>query len=142
MSLHPKEMNWIVPLVLRMAVMTRLIRSHVRTASLMSPIYSIWGKISSRIEAIVPPRFPKSVAGAIVAATIILSSLLSPQFEENTTVNGAISLLGYGFCITMLWATSRNLRMVEWRTVIDGMLMQFLLGLLVLRTNVGYNIVN
>jgi CNT family concentrative nucleoside transporter len=72
----------------------------------------------------------------------VLGSMLSPEFEENTRVNRAVSLFGYGFCILMLWMTSRNRRRVDWHTVIVGIFLHFVIALVVLHTNVGYNVFN
>jgi CNT family concentrative nucleoside transporter len=49
-------------------------------------------------------------------------------------------LVGLGLIIFAFWVTSRHRRHVNWRTVIGGMLAQYIVGLFVLRTQAGYDI--
>jgi CNT family concentrative nucleoside transporter len=42
--------------------------------------------------------------------------------------------------LAVFWATSADRRRINWRTVIVGMLAQYIVGLFVLRTGVGYDI--
>lgn len=133
-------MNWVVPTLLWAAIMIRLITFHVYAAWLMSPIHFLWEEVAGRVLSHIPRRFQHPIGGIIVGAAIIIVAMVSPEFEDNTRVNRVISLVGYGFCICLLWATSRNKRMVDWHTVIVGILMQFLIALFTLRTRAGYDI--
>merc|ERR1712000_499490 len=58
----------------------------------------------------------------------------------STRDNRAVSLFGLAVFIFVLWATSRNRKMINWHTVIVGMLVQFIIGLFVLRTMAGNDI--
>lgn len=133
-------MNWVVPTLLWAAIMIRLITFHVYSAWLMSPVYFIWEEAAGRVLSLIPRRFQHPVGSIVVGAAIIIVAMVSPEFEDNTRVNRALSLVGYGFCICLLWATSRNRKMVDWHTVIVGILMQFLIALFILRTNAGYDV--
>jgi len=83
-------------------------------------------------------RIPLSAA--LVIAVIIVGAMASPEVADNTRANRAVSLFGLAVFIFVLWATSRNRKMIQWHTVIVGMLMQFIIGLFVLRTKAGFDI--
>jgi len=135
-------MNWIIPLILWMAVMVRLITLHVYSAWLMSPIYFIWDEVSGFVLSFIPRRLQHLLGGILVACAVVVVTMINSDFEDNTRVNRGISLLGYGFCIVLLWATSRNRRAIDWYTVIVGIMMQFVIALLVLRTSTAYDILS
>jgi CNT family concentrative nucleoside transporter len=120
--------------------MIRLVTFHVYSGWLMSPISLLWDKISDRIMEIIPRRFQHIMSGVLVGIIIVAGAMTSQEFEDNTRVNRIVSLAGYALCIALLWATSRNRRMVNWRTVIVGILLQFAIGIFVLRTSAGFNI--
>jgi len=79
-------------------------------------------------------------AAALVVAVICVGTFASPEVEDNTRANRAVSLFGLVVTISVLWATSRNRRKIVWHTVIVGMLLQFIIALFVLRTRAGYDI--
>ena len=82
-------------------------------------------------------------AGALFTiAVIVVGSFASPESQDNTRANRAVSLFGLLVFIAVLWATSRNRSKVKWHTVIVGMLVQFIIALFVLRTGVGFDIFN
>lgn len=66
--------------------------------------------------------------------------MASPESEDNTRANRAVSLFGLAVFIFVLWATSRNRKAIQWHTVIVGQLVQFIVALFVLRTKAGYDI--
>ncbi|KAL6415560.1 uncharacterized protein AUP68_02124 [Ilyonectria robusta] len=83
----------------------------------------------------------RTPAGAAVTiGAILIGSFVSEEKEDNTRENRAISLFGMLVFIAFLWATSRDRSKINWRTVIGGMLAQYIIGIFVLRTGVGYDI--
>ena len=68
---------------------------------------------------------------------MLVGGFASPESQDNTRGNRAISLFGLGVIIFVLWATSRDRKRIKWHTVIVGMLVQFLVALFVLRSGAG-----
>src|SRR3954453_14217140 len=48
-----------------------------------------------------------------------------------------ISALGIGIILAVTWAFSTNRKMVPWRTVIWGMILQFVFAIFILKTPIG-----
>ena len=68
---------------------------------------------------------------------MLVGGFASPESQDNTRSNRAISLFGLAVIIFVLWATSRDRKRIKWHTVIVGMLVQFLVALFVLRSGAG-----
>lgn len=122
--------------------MFRLITFYTGTRFIMSPLSLAWRTTSTKGTSLIPPKLRLPISAAIVITLIVVVAMISPEFEDNTRVNRAVSLSGLAICLFLLWLTSRNQSMINWRTVIVGMLMQFAVALFVLRTSVGFNIFN
>lgn len=138
--LHHDDRNWVVPFLLWLAIMLRLVFFYVPIRYVSGPIKLIWKNTAVRIYDIIPEKL-RTIAGAAVAiSAILIGSFVSEEFEDNNRSNRAISLVGMLLIIACFWATSRHRRHVNWRTVIGGMLSQYVIGLFVLRTGVGYDI--
>lgn len=138
--LHRKDMNWVVPMLLWIAVMERLITFHVYSGRIISRICFVWDEISRKVLSIIPGHRHHIIGGIFFALIVIIGAMVSPEFEDNTRINRVVSLAGYFLCMGMLWATSRNKRMINWHAVTVGILMQFLVGLFALRTSTGFGI--
>jgi CNT family concentrative nucleoside transporter len=61
----------------------------------------------------------------------------SPSYFTIIIMQRFIPLLGIAAFLLLAWALSSNHRRVQWRIVVGGMLMQFALGLLILRVPEG-----
>ena len=68
---------------------------------------------------------------------MLIGAFVSPESQDNTRANRAVSLFGLAVIIFGLWATSKHRSMIQWHTVIVGMLVQFIVALFVLRSGVG-----
>jgi len=77
-----------------------------------------------------------------VITVILLGTFLSPESADNNYKNRAISLAGLTVTYFLLYLTSSDRRRIVWRTVLVGVLCQYLLALFVLRTQPGYDIFN
>jgi CNT family concentrative nucleoside transporter len=103
-------------------------------------MHFIWNNTAVRFVALIPEKLRIPSGAALVIAVIIVGAMASPETADNTRDNRAVSLFGLAVFIFVLWATSRNRKMIVWHTVIVGMLVQFIIGLFVLRTSAGNDI--
>ncbi|KAF8859969.1 H+/nucleoside cotransporter [Acephala macrosclerotiorum] len=138
--LHRGDKNWVVPLLLWMAIMFRLVTFYTGSRFLTTPVHFVWRSTALNVTSLIPSRLRLPISAAFMIAVIVIGAMLSEEFEDNTRVNRAVSLSGIGVCLFLLWLTSRNRRLINWHTIIVGMLMQFVIALFVLRTAVGFNI--
>ena len=90
-----------------------------------------------RFAALIPEKLQVPAGAILVVAVILVGGFASPENQDNTRANRAVSLFGLAVIIFVMWATSRNRKMVVWRTVIVGMFVQFIVALFVLRSSVG-----
>ena len=97
----------------------------------------VWSNTAVRITTFIPEKLRISAAAVLVIAVILIGSFVSPESQDNTRSNRAVSLFGLAVFIFAFWATSRNRKKVVWHTVIVGMLTQFIVALFVLRTKAG-----
>ncbi|KPM35812.1 hypothetical protein AK830_g10762 [Neonectria ditissima] len=138
--LHRDDKNWVVPFLVWLCVTLRLFFFHVSSRYVSGPIRWVWHHSAVVIYDKIPPK-GRTPAGAVVAiAAILVGSFVSEESANNTRANRAISLFGMLVFIAFLWLTSKDRSRVNWRTVIGGMLAQYVIGLFVLRTGVGYDI--
>ena len=138
--LHRNDRNWVVPFIVWLCIAIRLITFHAPVRHLTNGIKWVWARTALVIYNAIPAKF-RTLAGATVAvATILTGSFASEEREDNTRENRAVSLFGMAVIIFAFWLTSKHRSKVNWRTVIGGMLAQYVIGLFVLRTGVGYDV--
>lgn len=138
--LHHDDRNWVIPFIFWLAIMLRLVFFYVPSRYVSGPIKLVWKQTAVRVYDLIPEKL-RTPAGAVVAiAAILVGTFVSNEFEDNNRKNRAISLFGMAVIIFAFWATSRHRSAVNWRTVIGGMLAQYVIGLFVLRTKAGYDI--
>lgn len=100
-------------------------------------MHLIWNNTGVRIAALIPEKLQVPAGAALVVVVILIGGFASPESQDNTRANRAVSLFGLAVILFAMWATSRNRKMVVWRTVIVGMFVQFIVALFVLRSSVG-----
>lgn len=105
-------------------------------------MYWVWNHTAVPAVSLIPEKLQVPASGALVVVVILIGAFASEESQDNTRENRAVSLFGLVVLIAALWATSNNRRKIVWRTVIVGMLVQFIIALFVLRTGVGYDIFN
>ncbi|KAH0562531.1 hypothetical protein GP486_002779 [Trichoglossum hirsutum] len=132
--------NWVIPFLLWLAITLRLLFFYVPITTVTGPMHFVWNNIGVRAGNRIPEKFRVPFAAALVVAVICVGAFASPEIEDNTRANRAVSLFGLAVTIFVLWATSRNRRKIVWHTVIVGMLLQFIIALFVLRTRTGYDV--
>lgn len=138
--LHRDDKNWVVPFLLWLAITLRLVFFHVSIRYVSGPIRWTWQHTAVVIYNMIPEKFRTLAGAAVTIATILVGSFASEETEDNTRENRAISLFGMALILFFFWATSKARNRINWRTVIAGMLAQYIIGLFVLRTQVGYDI--
>ncbi|KAL4875031.1 Na+ dependent nucleoside transporter C-terminus-domain-containing protein [Aspergillus karnatakaensis] len=138
--LHRYDLGWLIPFLLWLAITLRVIFVYVPISIIMRPVKWVWKNTASRFVALIPERLRIPGGALVTIATILVGSFASAEAPGNSRADRAVSLFGLVVCIFLLWATSRNRKMINWHTVIVGMLVQFIVALFVLRTTAGYDI--
>lgn len=100
-------------------------------------MHFVWNNTGVRFAQLIPDKLKIPAGASLVVAVFLVGSFASPESQDNTRDNRAVSLFGLAVFIAALWATSRNRKRVKWHTVIVGMLTQFVIALFVLRTKAG-----
>ena len=142
LALHRNDLGWVVPFLIWLSITIRIITLYVPITVVSKPMHIVWTNTGVRFGNMIPERLQIPAGALLVIAVIIIGAFASPETASNTRGNRGISLLGLAILILVLWATSRNRKKIVWRTVIVGMLVQFLIALFVLRTGTGYDIFN
>ncbi|KAK9670779.1 hypothetical protein K7432_017486 [Basidiobolus ranarum] len=132
----------LVPSLLWAFVSLKVMFYHVPTSVVSKPIGWVFSQLirfamrfSSRVRWIVSVVF--------TVAFIVGITLGLPVVKGHSTLTDRVRSLG-GLCafILLLYATSTDRKRIRWATVISGILLQFILGLFILKTSVGYDIFN
>lgn len=106
----------------------------------LRPVYWTWTHTFVPLGNLIPSKLQIPLAAVLVVMVILMGTFLSPQSSDNNYKNRGISILGLFVFYVILYITSANRSKIVWRTVIVGLLCQYLLALFVLRTQVGYDI--
>ncbi|KAF9364475.1 hypothetical protein BGX34_001404 [Mortierella sp. NVP85] len=116
-----------------------LIAAHTSEGTFANPAHAVWTKGADAINSL-PLRVRQVVGYGIFPVAIILTAVVREDNEYGTRVQRVISLCGLLFFLLVLYATSRNRKLIHWPTVATGIGLQFLLGLFVIRTYIGQTI--
>lgn len=100
----------------------------------------VWNNTGVRFAGLLPDAWKAPLGAFLVVAVIFIGAFASPESQDNTRDNRAVSLFGLVVIIFVMWATSRNRKAVKWHTVIVGMFIQFIIALFVLRSGAGFDI--
>jgi len=138
--LHHDDKNWVVPFLVWLSIILRLIFFYVPIRYVSTPIRWVWHNTAVKIQSFIPEKFRTLAGATLTVAVILVGSFVTEESADNTRENRAISLFGMAVIIFAFWATSRHRKAINWRTVCGGMLAQYIIGLFVLRTQVGYDI--
>ncbi|KAJ3058600.1 hypothetical protein HK102_010403, partial [Quaeritorhiza haematococci] len=127
----------------------RLLAQHVSMSQVIyTPLSNVLVRssvpqgIGRTFKKVVPERFRMLVFGIFVASLLLLTLLLTPIDEQyGNLVSRLQSFAGIFVLLGILFATSADRRAIPWRTVVVGLLLQFLIAIFVLRTQLGISIV-
>jgi CNT family concentrative nucleoside transporter len=137
MVLHRKQEGWLKPFLVYLAITLRIITLHVSTKYVTKPIAFVFVNTIKKPVDMIPSKMQLPLGAAGTVAVIILGTFVTEETADNTRANRAVSCFGLLVFIFCFWATSRHRSLVKWKTVIVGMLAQFILALFVLRTTAG-----
>jgi concentrative nucleoside transporter, CNT family len=140
--LHRDDLGWLIPFLLYLAITLRIITLWVPVTYVTRPMHWTWNQTGVRVYNLIPEKLRLPAAALVTIAVFLVGSMVSEESANNTRGNRAISLVGLGLLIAILYATSRNRSKIRWHTVIGGMLTQFIISVFVLRTDAGYDIFN
>lgn len=115
--LHRNDKNWIIPFLLWLAITLRLIFFHLPISIITKPMHFIWNNTGVRFANLIPEKLRVPLGAALVVAVIIIGAMASDEVADNTRANRGVSLFGLVVFIFVLWATSRNRKMIRWHTV-------------------------
>lgn len=138
--LRRKTLGWVVPFLVYLCITLRIVFFYVPISIIARPIYWVWRNTAPRFVSFIPEHLQTLAGAALVVSVILIGAFVSPEAADNTRENRAISLFGLIVLLGGLWLTSKDRKKIVWRTVIVGMLVQFIMALFVLRTQVGYDI--
>lgn len=137
--------KWLIPTVLWGMLMVRLISWHCRILYVLFHYAAkVWNFFTNIVyEKVLTTRPRRLMVGAtITVGVILLGTFVPAEIEFSKREDRAISFCGLVVAVLGLWATSRNRSKIQWNAVIGGILMQYIIGLFVLRTKAGYDIFN
>lgn len=140
--LHSKDAlntrtGWLKPFLLWLAISLRLFFFHVPITIVSKPMRFVWRNTGPKIVNMVPEKVRAPLGALFVIAVMMIGAFASPESQDSTRANRAVSLFGLGVIIFVMWATSNNRSAVRWHTVIVGMFVQFIVALFVLRSKAG-----
>lgn len=135
-------LGWLKPFLVYLAITIRVITFFVPASLFMRPLKMAWKQTAVRVYNLIPAKLHKPLAAALTVTVMLIGTFASEESQDNTRANRAVSLFGLLVMIALLYATSRNRSLIQWHTVIGGMLTQFVVALFVLRTQAGYDIFN
>ncbi|KAL5337882.1 Na+ dependent nucleoside transporter C-terminus-domain-containing protein [Aspergillus crustosus] len=138
--LHRYDLGWLIPFLLYLAITLRMIFLYVPISLFTKPVHFVWKSTASRFVALIPEKLRIPAGGLLTISVIIIGSFASAEAPGNSRSDRAVSLFGLVVFLFVLWVTSRNHKMINWHTVVVGMLVQFIIALFVLRTKAGYDI--
>lgn len=140
--LHRHDMGWLKPFLVYLAITVRLVTFHVSTKYVTKPIAFVFVNGVKKPVDMIPEKLKLPLGAAGTVAVILLGTFVTKESQDNTRANRAVSIFGLIVFLGVFYITSRKRSAIRWKTVIVGMLAQFILGLFVLRTGAGYDIFN
>ncbi|KAM0719336.1 hypothetical protein Q7P37_005241 [Cladosporium fusiforme] len=140
---HPgtaEPKNWVVPFLLWLAITVRIVTFYIPISVVYKPLRSVWKNSVSRGVNMIPEKFRLPLGALGTVGVMLLGTMVTDSVGENNRANRGISIFGLVVLMFGMWATSRNRKAINWHTIIMGMLVQYIIALFVLRTQVGYDI--
>ena len=92
------------------------------------------------MEKVVPEGHRTITGAGVVLAALFLGVFIPGETLYNKRSDRAVSIFGYLVFLAGLYITSRHRKNINWKPVIVGILVQFIMGFFVLRTTLGKTI--
>ncbi|KAG0365148.1 hypothetical protein BGX24_004253, partial [Mortierella sp. AD032] len=134
-----KEGNLLVLSLLYAAIVWWLILQHLPVGSVSGPISYVWNGGAHLIE-MMPPLVVKIIGYGIPPLALVLTAALRADDMHGTRAQRLISCLGLVVLLAITVACSKKRSAISWKIVWTGIFMQYILGLLIIRWTVGYEI--
>ncbi|KAF8947822.1 hypothetical protein BGZ47_007746 [Haplosporangium gracile] len=134
-----KEGNLLVLSLLYAAVVWWLLLQHLPVGSVSGPIGAVWNGGASVLE-MLPPLVVKIVGYGIPPLALILTAALRADDTHGTRGQRLTSCLGLVVLLGITIACSKKRSAISWKIVWTGIFMQYILGLLIIRWSVGYEV--
>ncbi|KAK0672161.1 putative sodium/nucleoside cotransporter [Cercophora samala] len=132
--------GWLIPTLIYIAICLRVFFNFVPSSLVMRPVRTLWKHSAVRVYDRVPTHLHHPLAALIAVAVFLVGTFVPEETGDNTRASRAISIFGLIVMLGVLTLTSRNWKLIPWRTVIGGMLSQYIIAIFVLRTKAGYDI--
>lgn len=139
---QPKQRHkWLIPTIIYIMIFFRFVTLYVPLVRwLMFGFKFFWGHLLAVRDKCIPEKFRLPAGAALTIAVMLVGSLVPTETKDSKRADRIISFIGIMVALTGLYLTSTNRSKIRWVTVINGMLMQFIIALFVLRTKAGYDI--
>ncbi|VBB80639.1 Putative sodium/nucleoside cotransporter [Podospora comata] len=137
---HTDGKGWLIPSLIYIAICLRIFFNFVPSSLVMRPVRTVWKHTAVRVYDRVPTHLHHILAALIAVAVFLIGTFVPEETGDNTRANRAISVFGLMVMLGLLTLTSQNWKLIPWRTVIGGMLSQYIIAIFVLRTKAGYDI--
>ncbi|KAK3937350.1 Na+ dependent nucleoside transporter C-terminus-domain-containing protein [Diplogelasinospora grovesii] len=141
--LHRYDLGWLIPFLVWLGISIRLLTLHLLPTTIMTaPIAHFWAKNITPAVNGISRSTRLTILAVLTLAVVLAGTFATGESVNNRRTDRAVSVFGLLVFLGAFWATSKARTKINWQAVITGILMQFLLGLFVLRTQAGYDIFN
>src|SRR5256885_4609120 len=104
--LHRYDLGWLIPFLLYLAIALRLFFFHVPITIVTKPMHFVWNNTGVRIANLIPEKLKIPLGAALVITVFLVGSFASPESQDITRDNRAVSLFGLLVFIAGLYDTS------------------------------------
>lgn len=92
------------------------------------------------VEKVIPEQHRAATGAFVVIVALLLGVFVPGETTYNHRSDRAVSVFGYLVFLSGLYITSRHRKHINWKPVIVGILVQFIMAFFVLRTTLGKTI--
>lgn len=137
--LHRDEAR-VVPTLIWAFIILKLFFYHVSTRHFTPVIAKVWNMTFGAFFNAIPAKLKIPLGAFTVLAVFLLAGFLTPVLPGQSLAQRGQAFFGILVFLGLLISTSSNIRAINWRTVLVGLFLQFVVALFVLRTGVGQDI--
>ncbi|KAF9089453.1 hypothetical protein BGX23_006696 [Mortierella sp. AD031] len=134
-----KEGNVLVLSLLYAAIVWWLLVQHLPKGTITRPVGAVWDGGANLLSRL-PVWMVRAFGYGLPPIALILTASLRPNDDYGTRGQRLISCLGLVVLLSITILFSKNRRVISWQIVWTGIFMQYILGLLIIRWTVGYNV--
>ncbi|KAG0365791.1 Na+ dependent nucleoside transporter C-terminus-domain-containing protein [Gamsiella multidivaricata] len=134
-----KEGNILVLSLLYAAIVWWIVVRHLPKGTIAGPVSTVWND-GARAIGRLPKWLVRGLGFGLPPAALILTAALRPNDAHGTRAQRLVSCLGLVVLVSLVIAFSKNRKAISWKIVWTGIFMQYILGVLIIRWSVGYNV--